>query len=450
MTDPVVVIGGGLAGLAAAARLAKAGHQVELYEQSNALGGTWAPYQLDSGITVDDAPAIIGFPAPWRDLFRKSGRPLEAELARMGYVLAPAGPQKMIFADGAELTLPADRGGQYAVLSDAYGRSVAERWQRLLDQLGEAWQTLRGLGLEAELHDRRQLTRAARRSLFGRHMTLAELATSIDHQHLGAVIRSVAYRAGSLPEQTPAFVAVELYTARTFGRWQVEPLEIDSALDVGRSSILVEALAARLALRKVRVHLDCAVRSIKIRNGRAVAIGTSDGGAPVTAVVATCDPWQIFDNLLPPNAAPRTRRQLRKLRAAAAPTITHHEAAGAPAAQVSETITVSDTGVPTVNYLRPAADSGICTIHNFNQTAQRASYGIAWDGFGSWLRRPSVRTKIPGVYTAGPFSPGGPNASHVVLSAALAAYGCHDYVSAITRVSGPAASTLGHRQLPYT
>ena len=87
--DPVVVIGGGLAGLAAAARLAKAGHQVELYEQSNALGGTWAPYQLDSGITVDDAPSIIGFPAPWRDLFRKSGRPLEAELARMGYALAP-------------------------------------------------------------------------------------------------------------------------------------------------------------------------------------------------------------------------------------------------------------------------------------------------------------------------------------------------------------------------
>ena len=61
-------------------------------------------------------------------------------------------------------------------------------------------------------------------------MTLADLATSIDHQHLGGVIRSVAYRAGSLPEQTPAFAAVELYTARTFGRWQVEPLEIDAGL----------------------------------------------------------------------------------------------------------------------------------------------------------------------------------------------------------------------------
>ena len=72
MPDPVVVIGGGLAGLAAAARLAKAGHQVELYERSETLGGTWAPYRLPSGATVDDAPSIIGFPAPWRDLFRKA------------------------------------------------------------------------------------------------------------------------------------------------------------------------------------------------------------------------------------------------------------------------------------------------------------------------------------------------------------------------------------------
>ena len=253
MPDPVVVIGGGLAGLAAAARLAKAGHQVELYERSDRLGDTWAPYQLTSGLTVDDAPSIIGFPAPWRDLFRKSGRPLEAELAKMGYALEPAQPATMIFADGAELTLPTDRGGQYAALAAAYGNSVAERWRDLIDRLDNVWQTLRGLGLEAELRSRRQLTRTVRRSLFGPRMTLADLATSIDHDHLGALIRSVAYRMGSLPEQTPAFVAVELSMRRTFGHWQVQPLDTNSGLDAGRSSVLVEALAGRLALRKVAV-----------------------------------------------------------------------------------------------------------------------------------------------------------------------------------------------------
>ena len=81
--------------------------------------------------------------------------------------------------------------------------------------------------MEAELRSRRQLSRGVSRSLFGHRMTLADLATSIDHDHLGALIRSVAYRSGSVPELTPAFAAVELSLQRTFGRWQVLPLETE-------------------------------------------------------------------------------------------------------------------------------------------------------------------------------------------------------------------------------
>jgi phytoene dehydrogenase-like protein len=429
MPDPVIVIGGGLAGLAVAARLGKAGHRVELYERSNMLGGTWAPYRLPSGITVDDAPSIIGFPAPWRDLFRKSGRPLEAELARIGYALEPAQPATMIFADGAELTLPTDRGGQHATLAAAYGSSVAERWRDLLDRLDRVWQTLRGLGLEAEFRSRRQLNRNARHSLLGRRMTLADLASSIDHDHLGALIRSVAYRLGSVPEQTPAFVAVELSMQRTFGRWQMQPLDTNSGLEAGRSSILVEALAGRLALRKVQVHLGCTVESIYLRNGQVGAVATTAGDRPASAVVATCNPWQTFNELLPVTAARRTRRQLRGLSPAAAPNISHHEAS-MPTAPLHETISLTEAGIPTISYFRQLADSGLRTVHDFNATLPKASYGVVWSGFSSWLRRPSVTTEIPGLYAASPASPAGSGAPQVVLSAALAAYGCNDYLRA--------------------
>jgi phytoene dehydrogenase-like protein len=427
MTDPVVVIGGGLAGLAAAARLAKAGHRVELYERSETLGGSWAPYRLASGVMVDDVPSIIGFPAPWRDLFRKSGRPLEAELARMGYALAPAGPATMIFADGAELTLPTDRGGQYATLAAAYGSSVAGRWRALLDRLDLVWQTLRGLGMEAELRSRRQLTRSVRRTLFGHRMTVADLATSIDHDHLGALIRSTAYRSGSVPEQTPAFAAVELSLQRTFGRWQVRPLDADSRLDVGRSSVLIEALAARLELRKVHVHLGCPVEGIELRDGQVTAVVTSDGDRPAASVIATCDPWQTFGDLLPITADRRTRRQLRKLSPAAAPTVTHQEAPELTAL-LHETVALDAAGVPNVNYLRQLAGNRLGTTHDFNATLPKPSYGAAWSGFASWLRRPSVTTKIPGLYAASPSSPAGPGPSQVVLSAALAANSCHDHL----------------------
>jgi phytoene dehydrogenase-like protein len=430
MTDPVVVIGGGLAGLAAAARLAKAGHRVDIYERSERLGGTWAPYRLASGVNVDDAPSIIGFPAPWRDLFRKSGRPLEAELARMGYALEPARAAAVIFADGAELTIPTDRGGQYATIAAAYGGSVAGRWRALLDRLDAVWQTIRGLGMEAELHSRRQLNGSVRRTLFGDHMTLADLATSIDHDHLGALIRSIAYRSGSVPEQTPAFAAVELALQRTFGRWEVLPLDTNSRLDVGRSSILIEALTARLELRRVRVHLGCPVERIELRDGHATAVVTSDGDRPAASVIATCDPWQTFNELLPLTADRRTKRQLRKLSPAAAPLITHHEAPE-PAAALRETVALDEAGVPTVNHVRRLAGNMLRTTHDFNTRLPRPSYGAAWSGFASWLLRPAVTTKIPGLYTASPSSAAGPGASQVVLSAALAAYSCHDRLKAM-------------------
>ena len=238
VSNPVVVIGGGLAGLAAAARLAKLGHQVELFEQTDRLGGRWAPTTLASGTVVDDAPAVLGFPAPWRDLFRKSGRPLEAELARLGYALVPAGPATVVFADGTELTWPADRGGQLSALTTAYGPAVAAAWADLVDRLDTVWQTLRPLGWEAELRDRTQLTFRVRRRLLGRG-SLADLARSLPHPHLEALVRSVGYRQGSLPEETPAFAAVELSLQRTFGRWQLQPLDLAGTGEVGRSSVLV-------------------------------------------------------------------------------------------------------------------------------------------------------------------------------------------------------------------
>jgi len=243
------------------------------------------------------------------------------------------------------------------------------------------------------------------------------------------LIRSVAYRSGSQPEQTPAFAAVELSLMRTFGRWQLQPRDAGSPLDAGRSSVLVEALARRLALREVQVHLGCPIEGIMIRDGRVRAVRTTNEERPAAAVVATCNPWQTFNVLLPVIRGRRSRRRLHDLNPGAGPTIAHHSAPR-PTSLVTETVTFGETGVPAITYLRQGSESGIRTDHDYNRSRPQPSYGVAWNGFASWLRRPAVTTEVSGVYTAGPFSPAGPAASHVVLSAALAAYGCHDYLAA--------------------
>jgi UDP-galactopyranose mutase len=424
---PVVVIGGGLAGMAVAARLAKSGYPVQLHERSNRLGGRWAASALPSGLLVDAAPAVLGFPAPWRDLFRKSGRPLEAELARQGYALAPAEPAVVVFADGRELVWPADRGAQYAMLSTNYGDAVAMRWQDLVDRLGRVWQTLRPLGWEAE-REEADLTRTVRRDLLGRQ-SLAGLARTLHHPHLEVLVRSVAHRLGGVPEHTPAWVAAELSLQRTFGRWQVQPAEDggDRVGEPGRTSVLVETLASRLDLRRVDVRLGSAVTGIRVDGGRVVAARTGSGEEPAQAVVSTVDPWQTFDTLLPAGTARRTRRRVRGLRPALAPAV-RHELADQSNGGVRETLNLTADGVPTVSYARPVGGGTVTSRHDYAAARPSPGAGVAWAGMRSWIRRPAVTTEVPGLFVAGPFSPAGPGGSAEVLSGALAAYAVQDYL----------------------
>ena len=357
-----------------------------------------------------------GFPAPWRDLFRKSGRPLEAELTRAGYRLEPADPATIVFSDGTELCWPSDRGEQLSALTAAYGRPVAERWRDLVDRLDGVWQALRPLGWEAELRGRRQLTRDVRRRLLGRQ-SLARLGRDLGHPHLEALVRSVAYRQGSVPERTPALAAVDLSLDRTFGRWQVQGSD-----EAGRSSVLIEALAGRLALRKVTVHLNTPVQRLERRDGR-IAVWAGDEQRPAAAVVVSADPWHTFTDLLVDERARATRRGLRRLRPAVAPAV-RHSLIDEPSTGVSETVSLTADG----RTHRDLPAAGRCA-----DGAQRARLPVRQrraprtvrpgDGRRSWLDRPPISTEVPGLFLAGPWSPAGSGISAEILSGALAAYG---------------------------
>ena len=75
----VVVVGAGLGGLAVAARLAKRGHRVTVLERTDRAGGAIHRVEQD-GFGWDAGPSSTTLPAVLRDLFRKSGRPLERYL----------------------------------------------------------------------------------------------------------------------------------------------------------------------------------------------------------------------------------------------------------------------------------------------------------------------------------------------------------------------------------
>lgn len=425
----VIVVGATPAGLAAAARLAKAGHRVALATDGQPAGGIWAARPLSDSPgspLIDDAPAIITLPAAWRDLFRKSGRPMEAELARAGWELVPAPPAIHRFPDGTELTLPTDRGEQFATLSDAYGSTVAAAWRDLIDDLDQVWQTLRPLGLESELRGRYQLDRRIE-SILKRGRSLRRLAGEFDHPALSMIISDLAYRWGSQPEQTPAHGAVELSVLRRFGRWTVRRTD---GTEAGRTSALIEILLGRLATRRV-IMIDEPVSTIMIdEDGRAGGVITTSGPVRARAVIGTLEPPRVYEQLLGDLPLRPQRATLRRLKPALAPTVTAHAVAGPRSPEVQEVIEHRPGTGPLITVRRPAADTMIELRYDYAATRPDWRHGLAWQGFDSWLVRPPIRGPVPGLYLAGPYSAAGPGLSQTLLSGALASYACHDELSA--------------------
>ena len=65
----IIVIGSGFGGLAAAIRLAVQGHDVELFEQRDQLGGRAYVYRQD-GFTFDGGPTVITAPLMLDELLK--------------------------------------------------------------------------------------------------------------------------------------------------------------------------------------------------------------------------------------------------------------------------------------------------------------------------------------------------------------------------------------------
>lgn len=375
----LVVRGTTLSGLAAAARMAKLGHAVVLVTDGQPLGGRWAPTQGPDGHMVDAMPQLVSVPATWRDVFKKSGGHLVAELNRAGLELTQAPPVEHRFPDGSSLELPAERGAQFHAVSHTCGVPAAERWRDLLDDLDNVWAARRTFGINNPgLPD----DKAGRQQLW-LDRTLADLADRIDHPQLSRMITDLAPINGTHSTRAPALLAASFVLDRTFGRWQL----VDAEGRGQRASQLVDLLATRAAERGVRF------------------VERADEAASINCLPHTVAQW----------FRPAPHPALR-------PTISHELRPDGGTASVQEIVDHSEDG-PMTTWLRPVADGVLASTHDHSHGTADLTWGLAPDSARSWLRRTPIINDVP---AASVCSPAGNDVWAELASAALAVYEMHE------------------------
>ncbi|MEU9703301.1 NAD(P)/FAD-dependent oxidoreductase [Streptomyces sp. NPDC047981] len=272
----IVVIGAGMGAMAAAARLAVAGHRVTVYERGGTYGGAVRRFERD-GFGFDTGPGLLHLPAVYRDLFVKTGKePLE-ELVELAQV-DPA--SRHVFADGTRVDLPnASRAGTVSALDAALGAGAGERWGDFLVRAREAWdRTRRPLLEEPQAADTAPLARepypALKAGLLRRPTTtLAQVgARELRDPRLVALLDSYAWAYGFDPGSAPASAAVLPYMEQTFGSWYVS----------GGIRALADAVYQRCLKRRVEFVFDSAVTGIVEKDGRAAGVELA-GGESVAA-----------------------------------------------------------------------------------------------------------------------------------------------------------------------
>lgn len=299
----MVVIGGGVGGLAAAARLAAVGHAVTLCEQSERLGGKLSEHTRD-GFRWDTGPSLLTLPQVLEELFAATGEPLDRHLAlrRLG------ASARYRFADSAVVDAATDVDDFCARLDAGLAPGSGDDWRRLLERAAAMWRIVESPFLRSPLRGVRTLLRLARSAgdvaTVAPHRTLRGLGRQyLRDPRLRMVLDRYATYTGSDPRRAPATLAVIAYLEQTFGAWYVD----------GGLYRIVEALAERAADLGVILRTGADVQAITLEQGRVAGIRLADGEyLRCDIVVANADADHVYGDLVPHRVASGPLRRLRR------------------------------------------------------------------------------------------------------------------------------------------
>ncbi|MBF9143129.1 1-hydroxycarotenoid 3,4-desaturase CrtD [Hymenobacter properus] len=303
--QPVAVIGAGIAGIAAAARLAVAGHPVTVFEAGPTFGGKMHQFTLPGGYRFDAGPSLFTLPQLVDDIFRLAGRN-PAEYFRYER-LDPI--THYFFADGTRLHAWADA-AQFAAEVQAKLGTPATEVTRFLQRAGRAYDATAGTFLHKSLHKAgtylspetlKAVAALPQLGLLGTMHQRHEQAFGQDPRLVQLFDRYATYN-GSDPYQAPATLSMIPHLEHGIGAFYPE----------GGIYAIAESLVRLAEEFGVKFRYNEAVEEIIVAEKRVTGLRTAHDVYDFGRVVSNMDVVPTYRRLLPGQPAPeRTLSQPR-------------------------------------------------------------------------------------------------------------------------------------------
>ncbi|MEN0020667.1 MAG: phytoene desaturase family protein, partial [Planctomycetota bacterium] len=304
----IVIVGGGLAGIASAVELASHGFRVTVVEKNNHFGGKLNVFE-ESGYSFDMGPTIITMPQVFRGIVKRSGRKPEdyAELINLD-------PQwRCFYEDGAVLDLAAGLDAMIARLNAQFpGTDAADgftsfvEYARRMFRLSEKVFFYKDLGGIADMMRKPSTDPSVLSDVMAMrlHSTVGHTVHKhIAEPHVQQLCEHFLQYVGSSPFLSPAILSLIASAQVDQGCWYA----------MGGTRMIGRSLAKIAGEQGTELITGHSVTRIIESGGRATGVELDDGRTiTADAVVSNCDVQRTLSGLVGTSGARSAQADVAK------------------------------------------------------------------------------------------------------------------------------------------
>ncbi|MBX3410609.1 MAG: phytoene desaturase [Phycisphaeraceae bacterium] len=310
----VLVVGGGLAGLASAVELASLGLRVTLIERNQHLGGKMNILR-ESGFSFDMGPTILTLPQVLRGIIRRSGRRVEDYIN-----LINLSPQwRCHYEDGTVIDLTADAQAMADALDRQFpqtrpGRGYMQfiEFSRRMMRLSEKVFFYRDVGGVLDMIKDPPKDKGVMRDALAMRMHSTVAATvhaAIPQSHVRQICEHFLQYVGSSPFMAPAILSLIAAAQTDHGCWYSMAPDGQS----GGTRCVAQSLERIAREQGVEIITGVGVRRILVSADKATGVELDDGRTlSASAVISNCDVQRTHRDLIGTSEARAQQRTIAR------------------------------------------------------------------------------------------------------------------------------------------